>query len=59
MEVLENKLDNPLITRLVALKNLELYIEESIYYRTHTSEFKSDKIVVWTYGQDSRKTKVL
>jgi hypothetical protein len=59
MEVLKQELQNPLISRLIALKNLDSYIEESIYYRTHSKEFKYDKIAIWTYGSEGKSTKIL
>jgi len=51
--------ENIMAPRLFVLKNLESYIEESIYYRTHSSLFKHNKIKIWSFGQGESKTKIL
>ena len=58
MEDLVNN-ENIMAARLLVLKNLESYIEESVYYRTHSSVFHFDKIKIWSFGQGESKTKIL
>jgi hypothetical protein len=58
MEVLIEKLE-PLIARLIVLKNLESYIQESIYYRSHSGVFLNKKYTIWSFDCESKKTKVL
>jgi hypothetical protein len=58
MEVLDNNLE-PLVARLFVLKNLESYIQESVYYRTHSGVFDVEKTIIWSFGSEHKKTKVL
>lgn len=38
MEVLDQTLENRLSKRYLAIKNLEYYIEESVYYRSFSED---------------------
>jgi len=43
-----NDVDDRLLKRFTAIKNIDYYIEESVYYRTHFSELKNcSKTVLW------------
>jgi hypothetical protein len=44
--------------RLHIVKNLDSYIKESIYYRTHTEVFKESKKVLWSFGQKEGKAQL-
>lgn len=43
-----NDIDDRLLKRFTAIKNIEYYIEESVYYRTHFSDLTHlIKYVLW------------
>lgn len=58
MEVLTEPLE-PLVARLIILKNLDSYIQESVYYRTHANLFLGNKHIIWSFGFQDKKTKIL
>lgn len=47
-----------LLKRFTILKNLEYYIQESVYYRTFSEDIADkSKYVLWTLGSDYGKIK--
>jgi hypothetical protein len=43
MEILESDLENRLSKRYLALKGIEYYIEESVYYRSFSDDINFSK----------------
>lgn len=51
-----NQSDERLLKRFTAIKNIEYYIEESVYYRTHSDQFIEDKKkILWNSKNQSGK----
>ena len=51
---------NPLQKRLYISSNLEYFISESIYYRSHSKEMiEENRLVVWDFRKESGKVKIL
>lgn len=54
MEVLMNENDDRLLKRFTAIKKLDYYIEESVYYRTHFGDINlSSRNVLWTSSDNN------
>lgn len=59
MEVLEGDLKNRLSKRYLTLKNIEYYIEESVYYRSFSEDIvPSNRRVLYNNSQKEGKLKV-
>lgn len=59
MEVLEGDLKNRLSKRYLTLKNIEYYIEESVYYRSFSEDIvPSNRRVLYNSSQKEGKLKV-
>lgn len=51
-----NRQINVLQKRLSLLNSLEVYINESIYYRSYSGEMKKkSKYIIWNYSEDIGK----
>ncbi len=51
--------DNSLLKRFTILKKLEYYIEESIYYRTHSDSIDiNSRKVLWRMQDAEGKTQI-
>jgi hypothetical protein len=51
-----NEIDDRLLKRFTAIKKMEYFIEESVYYRTHSEEMiKDNKMILWNSKQESGK----
>jgi len=54
------EIDNRLLKRFTVLKNLEYYIQESVYYRSFSDDINpQDRKVLWNYDKDSGKISIL
>ena len=57
---MNEKTINPLQKRLYISSNLEYFISESIYYRSHSKEMiEENRLVVWDFRKESGKVKIL
>ena len=51
-----NEVDDRLLKRFTAIKKMEYFIEESVYYRTHSEEMiENNKMILWNSEQESGK----
>jgi hypothetical protein len=51
--------ENELLKRFTLSKKLEYYIEESIYYRTHSESINPDtRTVLWDYKEENGRSKI-
>jgi hypothetical protein len=51
-----NQSDDRLLKRFTAIKKMDYFIEESVYYRTHSEEMVEDfKKVLWNSKEQSGK----
>ena len=51
-----NEIDDRLLKRFTEIKKIEYFIEESVYYRTHSEEMiKDNKMILWNSKQESGK----
>lgn len=56
---MENSISETLLKRFTLLKNLEYFIEESVYYRSHFDEISTaTKTVLLSRGAESGKIQV-
>jgi hypothetical protein len=54
------EVSNRLLKRFTVLKNLEYYIQESVYYRSFSEDMLPDsRKAMWKYDDDSGKIFVL
>lgn len=54
-----NDVDDRLLKRFTAIKNIEYYIEESVYYRTHFSDLLGlEKKTLWSSENNISKVRV-
>jgi hypothetical protein len=54
------EIDDRLLKRFTVLKNLEYYIQESVYYRSFSDDINiSVRKVLWNYSEDSGKISIL
>lgn len=54
-----NEQDERLLKRFTAIKKIEYFIEESVYYRTHSEDISGfDKKILWNDQLNINSTKL-
>ncbi len=53
-----NEQDERLLKRFTAIKKIEYFIEESVYYRTHSEDISSKKKVLWNKDININSVKI-
>lgn len=54
-----NDVDDRLLKRFTAIKNIDYYIEESVYYRTHFSDLLGlEKKLLWNAQDKINKVQI-
>jgi len=51
-------LEDRISKRYYLLSNLESIIQESVYYRSFSEDMKTDKKVVYSFGEDSGEVEI-
>lgn len=54
-----NNSEERILKRIYILSNIENIINESSYYRTHSSSFKGDKIIIGNINNSELIAKIL
>lgn len=55
----KSDIDDKIAKRIMIIESLDSIIKESIYYRTHSENFTSDKIIMCSLYDLDKKTKIL
>lgn len=54
-----NEQDNRLLKRFTAIKSIDYFIEESVYYRTHSEDISDvNKKILWNNQLNINSTKL-
>lgn len=54
-----NDIDDRLLKRFTAIKKIEYYIEESVYYRTHFSDLTGlEKKILWNPESSTSRVRI-
>lgn len=55
----KSDIDDKISKRITIIESLDSLIKESIYYRTHSDNFNSEKIAICSWHDSNKKTKIL